>query len=167
MAQAALKMPIEQAKTSKYELLSLLGMAMKHGVDRQTVKKRLDEAGLEPFSVKTKEKLYEQTPLLLSVVTQPGGKLDEVKLKTATAQMKLVEMKVDQAAGGLVPLGEMIDVTQRLFGAMHKEIAVRQPQRLGSKLARAKTAAAAAKIVKADTERIFKTLRDDWVSLLK
>jgi hypothetical protein len=63
-------------------------------------------------------------------------------------------------------VGEFIDVVQRLFGAMHKEIAVRMPKRLAARLAKAKNPAEISKILSADLNKTFNDLREDHSKFL-
>ena len=98
---------------------------------------------------------------------QVNDKLGEVRIRKETAQAQLFEIKAMQQSGELVPIGEVVDATQKLFSAMHKEIAVRMPKELSARLAKAKTSADVQKIIKTAVDRRFKSLRDDFESYLK
>lgn len=159
MAQTALKL-------QAYERFSISKLAMRFDMDRVTCKKRLNEAGIQPVEVKARETLYELTPRVEVVLGKTDNALEAAKLRKEIADADLKEQKLAQLAGELVPIGDVIDIVQRLFGVMHKEVAVRQPKRLIGRIRKAKTAAAADKVWKVDTDRIFRTLREDFEKVL-
>lgn len=148
------------------EILSISKLAFRYDMDRATVRKRIAELGLLPVEEKAKEKLYELTPRLDAVLSETDTKLAAAKLQKELAQARIAEIKANEMEGELAPVGEFIDAVQKIFNQMFQEIAVRQPQRLGGKLAKAKTSAEAAAIIRADTAKIFATLRNDHTKFL-
>lgn len=151
---------------AKGQLLNISQLAFRFDLDRATTRKRLKEAGIEPVEEKAKEKLYELTERIASILDQADAKLADAKRRDIEAAAKLKEIKVMEAEGELAPVGEFIDAVQKIFNQMYQEIAVRQPQRLGGKLAKAKTSAEASAIIRADTAKIFATLRSDHTKFL-
>lgn len=149
-----------------YERLNISKLAMRFDLDRITVRKRIIDAGIEPIEEKAREKIYELTPDLDAVLGKVNDRLEQAKLRVVTADAELREAKAAQMRGDLVPAAEVTDNVQRLFGAMHKEIAVRMPKEIASKLAKAKTAPQVAAIIKAATDKRFKMLRDDFEKYL-
>lgn len=164
--EADVSEPVAPSQTA-YERLNISKLAFRFELDRATVRKRIGDAAIEPFDVKAKEKTYELTPRLAAVLAKIDSPFDEAKLRSVTADAQLREIKVAQAEGQLVPLTEMIDLTQRLFGSMHRELAVRMPKEISRRLAKETTSAAVQKILKAAADRRFKTLRDNWEGMLK
>jgi len=164
MGAAALK---KQPKQAEFELLSIQKIAFRCGLDRATCKKRLDAHGYEPETNEAKLKLYRFDADMEAALTEVNDKLGEVRIRKETAQAQLFEIKAMQQSGELVPIGEVVDATQKLFSAMHKEIAVRMPKELSARLAKAKTSADVQKIIKTAVDRRFKSLRDDFESYLK
>lgn len=162
MGQAAVKV-----KPVEFKRMNISQLELRFSLDRITVRKRLREAEIEPAEVKAKEKIFEVTPELEAALRKADTGLDEAKRRRESANAELVEIKVQQAKGELVPMGEVVDIVQRLFGAMHKQVAVRMPQAIATRLVKAKTKADVTRIIKNAVDRDFKTLREDFEGLLK
>lgn len=149
-----------------FERLSMMGLARRFDLDRETVRKRLDEAGIIPVSEKAKEKLYELTPRLRSVLAKTNEKLDEVKLRKESAAAELAEIKLKEARDELVSRDEFLDLLNQIFGAMYQETAVRLPQRIAAKLHKAKSSKDVHTVLKREIEKIFSDLRADHSKFL-
>lgn len=139
---------------------------MRFGLTRETVLKRVTDAGIKPILDEPKKKIYEMTPELIAAVNKRSDLIDAVKLRHEEAKARFAEVKVDEIEGRIVKVSEVIDTTQQLFGATHRELAIRMPKEIASKLAKAKTAAAVQKILKLAIDRRFKTLRDNFEKFL-
>lgn len=163
MGQTARKI----AKPPEYERLSTSKLAFRFDLDRATVTKRLELAKIAPVEAKAKLRLYELTPKLEAVLSAIHDPLAEVKLRAATADAMYREAKVAAMTGDLVPLIEAQELTQRIFSTLHRDIVIQLPKRLGPRLARIKTAAEATKLLKQETEKIFRNLRNDPEGFLK
>jgi hypothetical protein len=151
---------------SNAELLSISKIAMRCGLDRATCRKRLDIHAFQPAEVKEKEKLYLFDAAMEAALTESQDKLTDVKIRKETAAAQIAEIKVKQQMGELAPVGEFMDTVQRLFGAMHKEIAVRLPKQLAARLAKAKTPAETSRILSVSINKVFTDLRDDHQKFL-
>jgi hypothetical protein len=162
MGAAALKI-----KKPKFEMLSIQKIAFRCGLDRGTCKKRLDALGYKPENDAEKLKIYRFDEAMEADLLESRDKLTDVRIRDMTAAAELKEIKAAEARGELVPVNEVIDQTQALFGAMHKELAVRMPRELSAKLAKAKTSTQVNAILKVAVDRRFKTLRDDFEKYLK
>jgi hypothetical protein len=141
-------------------------LAFRFDLDRGTVRKRLMGAGIEPVDQKAKEKLYDMTTDLVALLEQPDKLLDEAKLRKETAVARQQEIKAAILEGEMAPVAEFTDTVQRLFGAMHKELAVRMPKTLAARLAKAKTPAEVSKILGLYVTKVFTNLRDDHQQFL-
>lgn len=164
MGQAALKM---KPKEAEYELLSIQKIAFRVNLNRATCKKRLDEFGYEAETDTAKLKLYRFDAKMEADLTETNDAMRDVKIRQFTADARLREIKVEREMGNLVPMVEVVDTIQRLFSSMHKEIGVRMPKEIASRLAKAKTSADVQKVLKTATDRRFKVLRDDFETMLK
>lgn len=151
----------------EYERLNIANLAMRFDLNRETVVKRIRNAGIEPVELRAKEKLYELTSRLITVLEQRNEKLEEVKLRGETAKAQLVEIKVKQAEGELVPMAEAVELVHKIISRIYQEFAVRQPKRIAGHLARKKTAIEVKKILKADTDKIMKGVRTNFEEFLK
>jgi hypothetical protein len=149
-----------------FEELSIQQIALRCGLDRATTKKRLDQHRYEPAINGKKLKIYRFDAEMEARLTESDTKLTDAKTRKETAAAQLAEIKVAKEIGELASVGEFIDVVQRLFGAMHKEIAVRMPKRLAARLAKAKNPAEISKILSADLNKTFNDLREDHSKFL-
>jgi len=154
------------AVKTDYEELSIRAIAKRCNLDRATTKKRLDDHQYLPLHSEAKLVTYAFDALMEARLTEVNDKLGEVRVRKERAMAELKEIEVQEARGELVSTSEVMDMTQRTFGAMHKEIAVRMPQRLAARLAKAKTALEVKKLLTHDLNGIFKTLRDDHARFL-
>jgi hypothetical protein len=59
-------------------------------------------------------------------------------------------------------MGEVVEIVQKIVSKIYLEFTVHQPKRIGPKLAKAKNVAAVRTAVKADTDKIMKSLRDNF-----
>jgi hypothetical protein len=166
MMAGAVKLATKGNGKSGHERRNVSQLAFRFDLDRGTVRKRLQDAGIEPVSEKAKEKLYELTPELIEVLEQADKLLDEAKLRKETAVARQNEIKVAVLEGELAPVGEFTDMVQRLFGAMHKEIAIRFPKRVAARLQKAKSAADISAIMNRELNKIFTDLREDHSKFL-
>lgn len=156
-----------QTARPRFEVVTIAELGRRYDLDRASVRKYLREAGIEPVSIKAKEKLFEITPQLDKVLDQTDTKLTEAKLRKENADARLKEIKLAEAEGELAPVGEFTEYVQALFGAMHKEMAVRMPQRLAPRLGKAKTASDAKKVLTVEVNHIFKVLRENHETYLR
>lgn len=163
MAEAAKKIE------PKGEWLSIMQIAKRCGIHRQTCTSRLEGLGYEPDEDRStpKNQVYWFDDEMEFAVKSAKDSLTAAKIRDTRATYELKELKLAEARKELVPAVDVIDTTQALFGAMHKELAVRMPKDLAVKLAKAKTSAQVNSILKIAVDRRFKTLRDDFEKYLK
>lgn len=163
MGQAALKL-------EAYERLNISQLAEDFDLDRASVRKRIQEAGIEPVEEKAKEKIYEVSPRLAAILSDVKSPMSEARLRKETADAELKEMKLAEMRGDLVPIADAIERVQAIVTKMYKEVALMMPKRVGPRCAKAKTAAEVTKIVKVEVGKIFAKLREadeDFVPVVK
>lgn len=153
MGQAALKLV-------EHERLNISQLAEEFDLDRASVRKRIQEAGIEPVEVKAKLTVYELNQRLASILSDVNSPLSEAKLRRETANAEKIEMQNAIARGELVPIDKTIERVQSVMSKMYKEFTQMQPKRLASRLVKAKTAAEVSKVLKIDTDKIFFRLRE-------
>lgn len=153
--------------TPEFELLNLNKLALRFDLDRATVRKRLELAKIEPVAGHAKEKIYELTPRVYSLLSAVNDPLAEVKLRAATADAQLREAKVALIQRTSVPIAEVNDVFGKVIAGLHRDCVIQTPKRLGPKLARVKTAVEATKMLKQELDKIFRKLKDDPEGFLK
>jgi hypothetical protein len=166
MSAVATKLAKNGNGKADYEDLSIKAIAERCGLDRATAKKRLDENNYSPIEEQAKLKLYRFDAGMESVLTETRDKLTDVRIRKEQAMAKKIELQNAEIEGELASVAEFIDTIQKVFGNLHKEVVVRQPRRLAARLAKAKTAADANKILSKDSEGIFKVLAEDFEKFL-
>lgn len=158
MGQAAVK--IEEPESN---LLSISAIAKQLKLDRATVASRLDDLGYEADESSTaKNKLFHFDEEMEFAIRSAKDTVSATKIRDMRASAKLKEMKLARELGELVPMHEATELVQRLVSTIYAEFTVRQPKRIGPKLAKAKNLTTVKQILKADTEKIFKSLRENF-----
>lgn len=146
-----------------YELLSISEIARRCGINRQTCAARLDDLGYEPDDTSTaKNQLYAFDDEMLFSIKAAKDSLAAAKIREIRARTAKIEMQNAKDRGELVPIGEVVDLSQRMAKTFYDEFAVRQQKRIAGQLVKAKTVAAVRKILKTDADRVFKTVRANF-----
>lgn len=145
------------------ELLSISEIARRCGINRATAAARLDDLGYEADESSTqKNKLFAFDDEMLFAIKAAKDSLSAAKIRDIRASSQLKELKLAEARGELVPMHEAIDIVQKIVGSLYQEFVIRQPKRVGIKLAKAKSVPAVKKVLKLDTDRIMKQLRENF-----
>lgn len=149
------------------ELLSISEIGRRLRLDRATVSSRLDDLGYEPHETSTaKLQLYEFDSEMEFAIKAAKDSLTASKIRLTRADYQMKELKLAQARGELVPMNEAIDMVREIVLKMYQEYTVAQPKKIAPKLAKAKNVTAVKKILKADTDRIMKNLRQNFEKFL-
>ena len=158
MGQAAKK--IEPNET---RLLNTSEIAKLCKLDPATVRGRLDDLGYEPHESSTaKLQLYAFSDEMIFEIKAAKDSLTAANIRQTRAQAEKIEMQNAQARGELVPMGEATEMVRAIVYAIYQEFTVRQPKRIGPKLAKAKNVVAIRTLLKADTDKIMKSLRENF-----
>lgn len=145
------------------ELLSISEIAKRCGLNRVTVGARLDDLGYEADESSTpNKKLFAFDDEMLFAIKAAKDSLSAAKIRDIRASTELKELKLAEAKGELVPMYEAVELVQKIIGSLYQEYVVRQPKRIGIKLAKAKSVPAVKKVLKLDTDRIMKQLRENF-----
>lgn len=151
------------AETPKSELISISEIARRCGIDRATATARLDDLGYEQDESSTpKNKLFAFDDEMLFAIKAAKDSLSAAKLRDMRASAEIKELKLAEARGELVPMYEAIEIVQKIVSSIYQEFTVRQPKRIAPKLAKAKNVTAVKKVLKTDTDRIMKSLRENY-----
>lgn len=147
----------------KRELLSISALSEQYGIDRATVRKRLRD--IEPVEVKAKEKLYdaEEVAELLLAKDEDYEKLKRRKMQ---AEAELKELELRERLGEVASVDEFKDVVQKIFGNLHKRVAVQTPRKISGKLLNANSQSDIAEILRRELGQAFDDLRADWKQFL-
>ena len=155
-------------KIKQPELLSISEIARRCGINRATAASRLDDLGYEAdISSTAKNQLFPFDDEMEFAIKAAKDSLSAAKIRDVRATYQLKELKLAEARGELVEMTEMIELVQKLVGNIYQEYSVRQPKRIAAKLAKAKNVMAVRKILKGDTDRVMKLLRDNFADFVK
>lgn len=164
---AALK-KLEPAKAHQPTLLSMAEIARRLKLDKATVRTRLDDLGYEPDESSTaKLKLFPFDDEMEFALKSAKDSLSAMKIRQLRAAAEKIEMQNAQARGELVAMHEVIEIVQKIIVKIHHEFTVQQPKRVAGKLAKAKNVAAVRKTLKTDTDRIMKSLRQNFETFVQ
>lgn len=145
------------------DLLSISEIARRCGINRATAAARLDDLGYEPDESSTpKNKLFVFDDEMLFAIKAAKDSLSAAKIRDIRASSQLKELKLAEARGELVPMHEATEMVQKVVSSIYQEFTIRQPKRIAPKLAKAKNVTAVKKVLKTDTDRIMKTLRENF-----
>jgi hypothetical protein len=146
------------------EWLSESEIAKRCKLHRQTVAARLEDLGYEPDPErsKPKSKVHWFDDEMEFALKSAKDTVSAMKIRDLRATAQIKEMKLAEARGDLVPVSETIEIVQRIVGKIYQELTVQQPKRIAAKLAKAKNAATIRKVLKTDTDRIMKDLRQNF-----
>ena len=151
------------ATKAKTELLSISEIARRLKLDKTTVRSRLEDLGYEPDDSSTaKLKLYPFNEEMEFSIKSAKDTLSATRIRDLRAAAEIKELKLAEARGELVPMHEAIEIVQKIVGTLYQEYVIRQPKRIGTKLAKAKNITAVKKVLKLDSDRIMKQLRDNF-----
>lgn len=142
---------------------SITALSKKFVLDRATVRDRLDEAGIQPVSVKAKEKLYHLDDVEI-VLSQ--SEMNEAKLRKIEAEAELKELELKIKSGDYASVAEFTEIVQRIFGRLHKKLAVQLPGRVANRLHNANSSADVAALLKTEITKEFNDLRNDFTKYL-
>lgn len=145
------------------ELISKSQIAKRCKLHVQTVSSRLEDLGYEPDPTSTaKNQLYWFNDEMELAIKSAKDTVSAMKIRDLRATAQIKEMKLAEAMGQLVPMGEATELVQRIVSTLYQEYTVRQPKRIAAKLAKAKNVTQVRTALKADTDRIMKSLRENF-----
>ena len=146
------------AKASKKgELLNTSQLAKRAGLDRATVKSKLETKGVQPQQDKANVKLYDADEALKALQGDGATGLRQAQtMKTATEAAR-AQLKLDRERGDLVSIQEVRADIQTIVGEIRLHFLTRAqvlaPQLRGQKAAKIEA------MLRADTEQFFDGLR--------
>jgi hypothetical protein len=161
MAAAAVKIEPE------LNLLSISEIAKRLKLDRATVRSRLEDLGYESDPSSTaKNQLFAFDDEMEFALKSAKDTVSAMKIRDLRVAAETKEFKLAIMRGEYVSVAETVDVVQRIVSSVYQEYTVRQPKRIAAKLAKAKNVADVRKHLKADTNRIMKTLRENFENFI-
>ena len=161
------EIPIKQAENSDSSdvfLYSISALSRKFKLDRETVRNRLDSAGIKAKKTRENEKLYflDDVEVALS-----QSELNEAKLRKLDAEAELKELELKKRVGEFGSVAEFTEIVQKVFGRLHKRVAVQLPKRLAARLHNANSSGDLLEILQSEIEKDFSALRADFKDYLE
>lgn len=162
MTRAAKK----QNKPEAPPLITITEIARRVKLNPNTVRSRLEDLGYQPDpSSKANATLFPFDDEMEFAIKSAKDSVSATRLRDMRAAAQLKEIKISEALGELVPMSEAIDDLQKVIAWLYQEFRVRQPKRIAPKLAKAKNVTTVKQVLKADTEKIYKGLRQNFEKL--
>ena len=147
--------PKEEAE----ELYNISRLAEYFELDRATMRRRLEDAGVKPVKKLAKETRYRLEDA--EAAMQEDDAKDLVQLRKLDAEASLKELELARARGEVLPRKEVEDQVQRLFSAMYQRVCVRFPREIGAQLFKADTTTQLTTTLQRSLQSIFNELRTD------
>ena len=149
-------------KKQKYSITALSRLLK---IDRGTVRERLVSLEVEPVSSqKGKETLYELTEADLKLLGNDEHEAE--KLRKTKAEADLKELELANKRGEFASVKEFTEIVQKIFGKLHKKLAVNLPNRLANQLHNANSSSEVTDILRNEIGKEFESLRSDWKGYL-
>jgi hypothetical protein len=151
---------------AKKELLNTSQIARRAGVNRATVRAKLEDKGVRPRQEKAREKLYDADEALKALQGDDGTGLRKAQtIKTAT-EAERARLKLEKERGDVVSKQEVRTDLQEIIKRIYQHFAVTAPQELAPQLKGVKVAQIAETLAR-DAERFFGELRAEHESYLE
>ena len=139
------------------ELLNTSEIARRAGLDRATVKTKLETKGVHPQQDKANVKLYDAEEALAALQGDGTSGLRKAQTAKTAAEAQRVKLKLDKERGELVSRQEVRAEIQTIVSEIRLHFLTRgqalAPQLLGKKAAKIEA------MLRADTEQFFAGLR--------
>lgn len=155
MGAAALKLEPEGEWLSESEI------AKRCNLHRQTCAARLEELGYDPDPERSteKKKVHWFDEKVKFEILAAKDSLAAAKIHGLRIDNELKQIKLAEARSELVSMASATEDLHKVLTWLYQEFTIRQTKRVAQKLAKAKNIVAVRKILKTDTDTIYKNLR--------
>jgi hypothetical protein len=155
---------VEAGPDAPQDLYSLRQLAGLLKVDRNGLAERVRD--LESFQGAHGSRLYSLSAVEEVLAEDPDPDLKEARLRKLVAEAGLAELKLKRERRELVDYREVLSDHLEVFRNFHTLFTVTVPQRLGQRLALAKTAQEAEEILRVELAREFQEFRTEEAQYL-
>lgn len=152
--------------TKKPELLSISQLAARFELDRATVRKRLDAAGIKPVRERAKEKLFDVATATEAIEIQEVSNYELARARKVELEAELKELYLQRERGELVAIRDVREDLQKIFQRLFQRLAVQAPKELAGALFKAESAAQVEEVLRKHNGKIFSDIRRDHQSYL-
>ena len=156
-------MPKKEDK--KGGLLNTTQLARQSGLNRATVKTRLETKGVLPRQAKAKEKLYDADEALNALQGEGTSGLRKAQTAKAAVEAARGKLKLEKERGELVPIHDVRSDLQELVKRIYQHFVVTGPSVLAPQVRGLTVAQIEAKL-RQDAETFFNELRTEYEGYL-
>lgn len=148
----------------KGELVNTSELARRAGLNRTTVREKLEGRGVQPREERSKEKLYDADEALAALQTDGTSGLRKAQTAKTAAEAARAKLKLDKERGELVPIQDVRADLHLIISEIRQHFLTRAqalaPQLRGQKVARIEA------MLREDAEGFFANLRAEHEGLL-
>jgi hypothetical protein len=152
-------------KAQKEGLVNTSELARRSGLNRATVKTKLETKGVRPREEKSKEKLYDADEALGALQAEGTTGLRKAQTAKTAAEAARVKLKLDRERGEVVPIADVREDLQELVKRIHQHFAVTAPGVLAPQLRGQKVSQIEATL-RREAEQFFRDLRAEFDTYL-
>jgi hypothetical protein len=145
----------------KGELLNTSEIARRSGLNRATVKTKLETKGVQPREEKAKEKLYDAEEALAALQADGTSGLRKAQTMKTAVEASRAKLRLDKERGEVVPIQDVRDDLQELFKRIYQHFAITNPPVIAPQL-RGQKAPQIEAALRRDAERFFSELRAEF-----
>jgi hypothetical protein len=142
----------------KRGLLNTSELARRSGLNRATVKTKLETKGVQPKEQKSKEKLYDADEALAALQHDGTTGLRKAQTAKTAVEAQRAKLKLDKERGELVPIQDVREDVQEIVKQIHQHFTVTGPPVLAPQLRGQKVSQIEAAL-KRYAEQFFNELR--------
>src|ERR1044072_1179801 len=149
----------------KAALLNTTQLAKQSGLNRATVKSKLETKGVQPREAKAKEKLYDADEALAALQQDGTTGLRKAQTAKTRAEAARTKHKLDRERGELVSIQDVREDVQELVKRIYQHFAVTRPAVLAPQI-KGKSVSQTEAALKRDAEEFFNDLRATYEAYL-
>jgi hypothetical protein len=146
-------------------LLNTSELARRSGLNRATVKSKLETKGVQPREAKAKEKLYDADEALAALQQDGTTGLRKAQTAKTAVEAARVKLKLDKERGELVAIQDVREDVQELVKRINQHFAVTWPGVVAPQL-KGKSVAQIEAALRRDAENFFNDLRAEYEAYL-
>lgn len=141
---------------AEQEILNISALSVRYNLSRETVKKRLGRARIEPQIDTIREKLYLVTEDMEdALIEETNSEMKAARLRKLKAQTEMVELQTKIKTGEVMPAVEATSITHDLVSWLYHKMVNEFPQKVVKKIAKTKSAEEAREVFEKEVDAIF------------
>ncbi len=151
---------MNKASKNNEKTLNVSEISRLYNLDRETVRKRLSIAGIEPQTETAREKFYLVTDELHEALLNEGDpELKAARLRKLTAEANLKELELTVKNGEFAAIAEFAELTHQWIGWLYAKLTIKLPKTAIPKIVKAKDKNTAVYVLQKEIEAVFNEFR--------